>query len=235
MSDRLRWDPELTRAGAGRSILRDPIRLALAVGSVIMAIGALAPWAQGMIGLLPVSFGGLDGAADGLIMFTLAIALALIARNPGFLEAADEGRRWAPMLIGLACVCLWLLGRQAAEMEIGRWENDDGSGSLQPGYWVAGVGVAIVAIAGSIASLRHHEGESGGRLSLVRKPRRSDLVPLATTLGAIVGMVAGAAFALALFPPVTVGAPMVFFGGIGVVLGAFGGRRIGRALARLLG
>jgi hypothetical protein len=234
VTDRLRWDPELTKAGRGHSLLRDPVRAALAAGSVIMAVGSLMPWAQGLIGLQPVAFGGLDGAADGLIMFTLAIVLVLIARNPGFLEAPDGGRRWAPMLIGLACVCLWLLGRQSAEIEIGRWENDDGSGSLQPGYWIAGAGVILVAIAGSIASLRRHEGESGSPLSLVRMPRSSDVVPLATAVGAIAGLVGGGVLALNLFSAVTVGAPIVFFGAIGVVIGLSAGRRIGRLLARML-
>ena len=141
VTDRLRWDPSLTTARSGRPIYRDPLRLALAVGAAIMFVGALLPWAEGRIGFLPKRFGGLDGAADGLILATLGFVLIVIARSQDFLEAPDGGRRWTPMLIGVVCVGIWLLGRQQAEQAIAAWEDDDGSGTLVMGYWVAGIGV----------------------------------------------------------------------------------------------
>jgi hypothetical protein len=230
MTDRLRWDPALTARKRGREFLRDPIRIGLAVGAAAMAVGGLLPWAEGLIGFLPMRFGGLDGAADGLIMFTLAIVTALIASNEGFLEADDGARRWAPMLIGLACVFLWLLGGQAAQMEISRWQDDDGSGSLQPGYWLAGVGAVTVAIVGTVASSRRREGDAGSVLPSLRRPRRSDVAQLAVAAGAIAGAIAGGALALALFSGVTVVAPMVFFAAIGSAVGAYVARGLGRRL-----
>lgn len=230
MTDRLRWTPELTARKRGREFLRDPIRIGLAVGSAAMAVGALLPWAEGLIGFLPMRFGGLDGAADGLIMLTLAIVTALIASNEGFLEAADGARRWTPMLIGLACVFLWLLGGQAAQMEIGRWQDDDGSGSLQPGYWLTGLGAVTVAIIGTVASARLRETDAGSGLPSLRRPGRSDAAQLAAAAGGIGGAIAGGALALALFSGVTVVAPMVFFAAIGFLLGASAARGLGRRL-----
>lgn len=235
MTDRLRWDPSLTTVRSGRPIYRDPLRLALAVGAAIMFVGALLPWAEGRIGFQPKRFGGLDGAADGLILATLAFVLIVIARSQDFLEAPDGGRRWTPMLIGVVCVGIWLLGRQQAEQAIAAWEDDDGSGTLVMGYWVAGIGAVIVAVLGSFASLRHHEGETSSPTSLLRMPRRSDLEPLGATFGAIAGAIGAGGAAVAIFPPSTVGAPLIFFAGIGFVLGAYAGRRLGSGLRRLIG
>ena len=234
MTDRLRWDPALTTAETGRPLYRDPLRLGLTVGAAIMMVGALLPWAEGQVGLLIVRFGGLEGAYDGLILATLGLVLLLIARSRDFLDAPDGGRRWAPMLIGLVCLGIWLLGRQQAEQAIAAWEDDDGSGSLVTGYWITGGGVLLVLIIGSFASLRHHEGETSSATSFLRKPRRSDAPALGATLGSIAGAIAGAQAALALFPPVAVGAPLLFFAGIGFVVGAWAGRRVASVLLRIV-
>lgn len=207
----------------------------LAIGAAVMFVGALLPWAEGRIGFLPVKFGGLDGAADGLILATLAFVMLLIARSHDFLEAPDGGRRWAPMLIGLVCLGIWLLGRQQAEQAIAAWVDYDGSGSIVTGWWVAGAGVLIIAVVGSFTSLRHHEGETSSPTSLLRLPRTSDLAPLGATLGALAGAIGGGSAAVAIFPPTAVGAPLVFFAGFGFVVGAYAGRRLGTGLRRLLG
>jgi hypothetical protein len=234
MTDRLRWDEDLTKVRSGRSIFRSPLRLSLAIGAVVMAIGALLPWAEGMVGFQPKRFGGFDGAADGLIMATLALVLFLFARNREFLYAPDGARRYAPLLIGLACVALWVLGRQSALQAIAGWENDDGHGSIVIGYWIAGIGVAIVAVVGSYATLRHHEGQTSDPVALVRLPQRTDVVPLASAAGAIIVGIAGANLALAVFPPAAVSAPLLFLVGIGLVAGWYTGRALGRLLVRLL-
>jgi hypothetical protein len=234
MTDRLRWDENLTRARSGRPILRSPLRLALAIGAVIMAVGAMLPWAEGLVGFLPVRFGGLDGAADGLILATMGLILMLIARSSDFLDANDGARRWAPMLIGFACVALWLLGRQSALQAIAGWENDDGHGSIVVGYWIAGVGVALVTVVGTFATLRYHEGQTTDPTALLRMPRRTDAGPLGTAIGAIGGAVGGGVLAVSLVPPSAVSAPLVFLAGIGLVAGGYVGRAVGNRLARLL-
>ena len=200
-----------------------------------MTIGSFLPWAEGRIGFLAVRFGGLDGAIDPAILATLGFALLMIARSRDFLDAPDGGRRWAPMIIGLVCFGVWLLGRQEAELMIAGWENDDGSGSIVPGFWFAGIGVILVAIVGSYASLRHREGETWSATSLIRLPRRSDLEPLGATLGGIAGAIAGGAAALAVFAPAAVGAALLFFAGIGFVVGAYAGRRLAAGLRGVLG
>lgn len=235
MTNPFRWDPSLTERRTGRRLVRDPLRLGLLVGAAVMIVGAVMPWAEGMVGLLAVRFGGFDGAADGLIMATLGGVLVVMAWKDDLLEAVDGAPRWAPMLIGLACVALWLLGRQSAELRIRSWEDDDGSGSMVIGYWIAGLGVAAVALVGSIASLRRRPNETGLPLPRPRLPRRDDVEGLAAAVGAILGAVAGGAAALSLFASPAVGVPLLFFGFLGLVFGGFAGQSIGRRLRRLPG
>ena len=231
VSERLRWDDALTTARSHRAFLRSPIRLGFAIGAVIMFVGALLPWAEGMVGLLPVRFGGFDGAADGLTLAAFSIVALLMARSPDFLFAVDGVRRWAPLLLGLGCVGIWLLGWQSGQFRIQGWEDDDGHGSMAIGYWIAGVGAAIVAAVGAYATLRYHEGQTSNPTALVRRPRRSDAVALVGWLGAVVGLVLGASAALAIFQPAAVAAPMLFMAAIGVIAGAYLGRALGRLIA----
>jgi hypothetical protein len=235
MTDSFRWDPQLTTARRGRPIYRDPIRAGLTVGSIVLIVGAFLPWAEGHVGLLPKQFGGLDGAADGMIMTGLAIVLLVFARNPEFLVAPDGVRRYTPMLIGLACVAIWLLGRQQAEMAIRSWEADSGGGSIATGWWINGVGVLTVTIVGSFSSLRRRQGDVKAAAPAVRGPRRPDIRSISAAVGGILGTIVGAWFALSMFSPVTVAAPMIFFGAVGLVFGGFAGSSIGARLVRLLG
>ena len=230
VSHPLRWDPELTRPRRGPSIFRDPLRTSLAVTAVILAIGAVMPWAQGFIGFLPKAYGGFEGASDGLILLVFAVILLVMARDSNFIRAQDGARRWAPMIIGLICLGDWVIGRQQAEFEIGRWVDQGGHGALTPGFLVAGVGTLGVALVGSFASLRHREGETGGPASLVRLPRRSDIPTLTTTIGALAGLAVSAFVAISVFPPVAIGGVIIFFAGFGIIVGAYLGRTIGRRL-----
>jgi hypothetical protein len=227
----LRWDPELTKVRSGPSIVRDPLRAALAVAALVLALGALLPWAEGFVGFLPKHFGGFDGASDGLILFVLAGILLVIARNPDFVRAPDGARRWTPMIIGLVCLGDWVIGRQQGQFEIGRWVDQGGHGTLTPGFYVAGIGALGVALVGSFASLRRRPGESGGPASLVRMPRRPDLPTLVTALGALGGLALSVALAVGLFPPVAIGGVIVFFAGFGVLAGGYLGRALGRRLS----
>jgi hypothetical protein len=231
VSHPLRWDPELTKIRSGPSIIHDPLRTSLAVTAIILAIGAVQPWAEGFIGFLPKKFGGFEGASDGLILLVLAGILVFIARDRGFIRAADGARRWTPMIIGLICLADWIIGRQQAEFSIGRWVDQGGRGALTPGLYIAGVGALGVAVVTSFAALRHHEGESGGPASLVRLPRRSDIPTLTTVIGAILGAGLGVALAAAIVPPVAVGGLSIFTAGFGIVAGGYLGRAIGRWLS----
>ena len=229
MSHPLRWDPDLTKVRSGRSLTRDPLRTALAVAAIILAIGALLPWAEGFIGFLAKTFGGFDGASDGLILFVLAAILLAIARDQGFLHARDGARRWTPMIIGLVCLADWAIGRQQAEFEIARWVDQGGRGALSPGFYVAGLGALGVAVVGSFAALRRREGETGGPASILRLPRRSDAKTLAMTIGALLGLGLGIALAEALAPGAARGL-ILFFGGFGVIAGGYAGRWLGLRL-----
>jgi hypothetical protein len=232
VADRLRWDEELTRARSHPQFLRNPVRIGFATGAAILLIGALMPWAEGMVGLLPVSFGGFEGAADGLILAALAVIALLFARSPDFLDAPDGGRRYAPMFLGLVCVGIWLLGWQSAQFRIAGWEDDDGSGSMAIGYWIAGAGAWLLAIVGSYATLRYHEGQTSDPTALIRMPRRSDAPALIGWIGGLAGLALGAWAAGEFFSPEARAAPMLFFAAAGLIAGAYLGRALGQLLRR---
>ena len=133
MSYPLRWDPELTKAENGPSILRDPLRASLAAAGIALAIGSLRPWAEGTAGSQPQQFGGFDGAGDGAILLFFAICLLLMVRDRGFLRARDGALRWTPMIVGIICVVDWFVARQQVEFQIAQWVRPGGTGSLGPG------------------------------------------------------------------------------------------------------
>jgi hypothetical protein len=230
VSHPLRWDPELTKAEQGESILRDPPRAALAAAGIALAVGSLRPWAEGTAGGQSQQFGGFDGAGDGAILLFFAIGLLLIARDRGFLHARDGARRLTPMIVGIICLADWFVARQQVEFQIAQWVRPGGSGALTPGFYLAGLGALTATVVGSFASLRQGEGRGGGPISLLRLPRRSDIPTLATTIGAFVGLGLGAAAALNIFPAAVVNAPLVFIAGFGGIAGA----RLGQSVARWL-
>jgi len=228
----LRWDPDLTKVERSPSILHDPLRAGLAASGLAIVIGCLQPWAEGTVGFAPQTFGGFDGAGDGAILLFLAIILLFIARDRGFVEARDGGRRYLPMIIGLISIADWVIGRQQADLLIDGWLRTGGTGSLAPGFYLAGAGALGAAVLGSVASLRKGEGRTGGLGSLVRLPRRSDIPTLVASTGLVGGFLLGAGLALSIFPAAVVDAPLVLLAGFGAVVGAYAGRSIGRWLGR---
>jgi hypothetical protein len=231
-ADGLRWDDNLTKSPRSFAIQRDPLRITMGIGALIMMVGCFLPWAQGHLGFLAVEFGGFDRASDGMILFALGIVvLVFFVRSADFLIAPDGARRWAPLFVGVVCVGLWLVTLQQSLMTIESWRGNYGDGSIVPGLWVTGLGVLIVAVTGAYATLRHHEGPAGERTAILRMPRRSDAGTILAWLGGIAGLVLGAGAALEIFPAISASAPMVFLGGFGMILGAYLGRTIGNAIS----
>jgi len=232
-ADRLRWDEGLTKTRRGHAILHSPLRLLIAAGAIIMIVGSFLPWAQGFLGLLPVQFGGFDRASDGLILTVFGIAvLFVVVRIPDFFDAVEGPRRWAPLFVGVGCLGLWLVGWQQSLITIESWERDYGHGSIAAGFWITGIGAGILAVTGTYASLRYREGQKTDATALLRRPRRTDAGPILAWVLGIAGLLLGVWAALAIFPPISVAAPMVFMGGIGMILGAYLGRSLGATIAR---
>jgi len=230
VADRLRWDDGLTKARSHPAFLRSPARISYAVGAGILFLGSLLPWAEGMVGLLPVRFGGFDGAADGLILAALSIVALVFARSADFFDALEGIRRWAPMLLGLVCVGLWALGWQSGQFRIQGWEDDDGHGSMVIGYWIAGIGALTLAVVGSYVTLRYHEGQTSDPKALVRLPRRSDAPTILAWVGGLAGLALGALVAGELFEPAARAAPMLFMAAAGVIGGGYLGRAVGQVV-----
>ena len=234
MTHPLRWDPDLTKPERRPSIFRDPLRAGLAVSGLAIAIGSTQPWAEGTVGFQPQSFGGFEGAGDGAILLFFALILLFMARDRGFVDARDGARRYLPMIAGLICLGDWVIARQGADLLIDGWLRTGGTGSLAPGFYLAGLGSLGAAVVGSVASLRKGDGRTGGPGSLIRLPRRSDVPTLVASLGLVVGFLLGAGLAISVFPATVVQAPLVFLAGFGAIAGTYLGRSIGRWLGRPL-
>ena len=176
-----------------------------------MFVGALLPWAEGMVGLLPVRFGGFDGAADGLILAGFAIVALLFARSPDFMNAVDGARRWAPLLARPRLrrdLAARMAGRADADRRLGgrRRPRLDGDRLLDRRRRRR----SIVAVVGAYATLRYHEGQTSNPTALLRC--RGDPTRSRWGHGSAVWP-AGRSVprsALSIFPPVAASAPMLF-------------------------
>jgi hypothetical protein len=223
-----RWTPDLEEA-RDRPLWRDPLRLALAAGAVLLVLAGTLPWAQGLIGLLAVSHSALEGAADGAILVGLAVVLLVLARDRSAADATTPSFRYMPMAVGFACLAVWALGVQESLLDIRHWVDDDGSGALSAGAWVAGIGAAIVALAGTTMSLRPRPGTTAVHLT---RPGREVVPGLAAAIGGVAGIILVVVAWLALVDdPALTGLGLMVGGATGGIVGGAAGGAIGRRLA----
>lgn len=233
MIERLRWTADLTRRSDPRSaIVRDPLRLTSAVGAILLIVGSALPWATGLVGRLAVSHSALDGAADGAILMVLGIVQLVLTRDRSMATATTTAVRYAPLGLGLVCLGIWGLGVQAALIDIGHWIDDDGSGALAIGAWIAGLGGAVlVAVAGTATSLLPRPNAETVRLG---RPGREAIEPVAAAIGAVAGIVVGMLGVINIVPnPAFAGFGLMVAAAVGGLVGGFGGSYLGRLLARV--
>jgi hypothetical protein len=182
---RLKFPEPAPRARRGLpQAFRDPLRIALLGGLLLMAIGALLPWIQAWTpgqGFFEVS--GFERAGDaGLVLEIGAIALVLTWSD----------RAWnsritilvaGPALLVAACVLVLRIAYGESVTFLRSIEPAGGYGSIQPAFWATVVGAVVATVAGAV-----HVWQSRGRVSFnlgLTAPA------LAGTIGGVAGAIGG--------------------------------------------
>jgi hypothetical protein len=182
---RLRFpDPEPRKRAGLPAVLRDPLRVNLLVGLLLLVIGALVPWIRAWTpgrGFFDVS--GFEGAGDaGLVLELGAIAFVLTWSDRAW-DSRTTILVAGPAILGAACVLVLRIAYGEAETLLRSLEPTGGYGSVQPGFWVTVGGAVVATVAAAI-----HLWRGRARLSFnigLTAPA------IAGTIGGVAGAVAG--------------------------------------------
>jgi hypothetical protein len=225
MSESFRWAPDEGKAASW--IAGQPLRIALVVGCMAAFIGSFISWADGRLASGPISFSPMT-TADGAILPILAGVAAWVAVNEGAATSRTRTIQAALAVLGDTAVLIWISALGSANTHVAAWRRANGTGEIGPGIWLAAIGVAFMAVAGTILSVRawRSNGLSGDPADAVLT-RRGVARVLIELGGGIAGLVGGIALALAVAGPTGLG-PMAFTSLFGGALGLVAGNRLAR-------
>ncbi len=217
-----------------RALWRQPIRFAVIVSTVVVAITTNLPWLhQDGIGKVLVLTGN-SGYADGTLLTITAIATSILITNRDAVGSRSWLLRWLPAILGLVGLLFVLSAARNMELQIQIWRRFGATGVYEPGFFVFVVaGVVFGAIALWIGVRRGVARTTDGRPNERLVVRRSSLLAvLASLTGVVIGAVIGGAVALGLeIDPAAVGVPLL---GLSVFGGAVGGVLASRLTRMLL-
>ena len=237
MHEWMKWEPVRGRRFA--SLLPTPARLLVAAGAAVAAVAGLMPWAEGVApgrtGFEPVSFSGLAGAGDGVMLIVVSIAAGVLTIHRTPAESRTRTIRLLPAVLVVLAVFSWLNGQRAAANAMDEWVIRGGSGGPALGLWLAGIGVAAMALGTAWLVIR-----------VIRWDRRDDdpenLIEFSWTgtaeivagvVGVFAGGIAGISLGVAITGPTLVGT--IFLGAVfGALLGGYAGSWLVRTVAHRL-
>jgi hypothetical protein len=130
------------------SLIRQPARALIAVGSVMAILSSPLPWAARTEIAGDVSKTGWQGTADGFLISVAAGVLCVIAFNRSAVEAKMQIIRRLPAILGAIALLLWLSGLRAMDGEIAIWRQEGYDGAYQPWLFVCLAGVIMLAAGG---------------------------------------------------------------------------------------
>jgi hypothetical protein len=166
MQEWMRWEPTRDRRRF-RSLVLTPARAIVGIGAATTFIGALMPWAEGLVpgtgGFEPAFFSGLGGAGDGVMLIMLALGTGFLVLHQTPASSRVRLVHVVPYVLVLFAALTVVNGYRASMLQIAAWERRGGSGSIAPGLWIAAGSVTLMAI-GLVALLP----------GLVRWTRQSD-------------------------------------------------------------
>jgi hypothetical protein len=234
----LRWDWEaIAREDPERRpIYREPARVAILAGALMLILAMFFPFADGRLEgtdgtISRVSVSGLEGAGDGAILLLFGLIAAFIVLYRGAAESTVELVRLAPMVLGIAAILILVTAWRETSDQIGRWAAAGGTGQPAAGIWLSAAGSIVLAIAGTYRWVIRRP-DSSADPSQATRPSRMEL---AEGIGAVVGaVVIGGCFlavAAAVLPAAFVGL-FVFVAVAGLILGVTVGSRVARRIAR---
>jgi hypothetical protein len=217
-------------------VLRDPLRLTLLGGLVVLGIGTLMPW---MLIWLPgrnfFEVSGFERAGDAGILLELGlVALALTWRDQAW-HSKTAVLVAGPLIIGVACLFLLRVAYADAIAYFASLENAGGYGSLLPWFWIAIAGAIIVTVAGAL-EVWGARGRVSFRMPVTREAIGGTVGGLA---GAALGFIAGVTIAglftegdIAMVSTSAVVVLAIFLGFLGAWVGATTGAGLARSIRR---
>jgi len=132
-----------------RPLARDPGRLLLLAGSLLLFVGSLLPWVSAFSDVVGrVAWTGVDGRGDGGILMFLGVVLAAFALWGRSAVEAWEPVRYLPLGLAALIVGDYVIAFSETSHLIA---ENVGTGRLEIGLYVVGVGVLLV-VPGAILS-----------------------------------------------------------------------------------
>ncbi len=147
------------------SLLREPTRALIALGSIIAIVSSPLPWAARTQIEGDVSKTGWQGLADGFLIAVVAILLCVITFNRSAVGSKMQIIRRLPAILGVTALLLWLSGVRTMDGAIATWRLQGYDGAYQPWLFVCLVGVVLLAAGGIWLGTRREP-----RRLLPRKP-----------------------------------------------------------------
>jgi hypothetical protein len=229
LSANLRWEPA-TEDRPRLRLIREPLRAALVIGGALAVAGSFMSWADGHLpGGIPVDFSPMT-SPDGVILPILAASAIGLVLSEGVAESRTRTLQAALAGLGMLAVLIWISALGSANREIADWERQHGSGAIGVGIWLAAIGVALLATAGALLSVRawRANGIAADPTDVV-VTRRSIVRAAIEVTGGVVGLVAGIVLGLVLAGP-----PGLAIMAFGSMLGGAAGLAAGNRVARLV-
>jgi len=130
------------------SLLREPARALVAVGSIIAIVSSPLPWAARTQIAGDVSKTGWQGLADGFLIAVVAIVLCVVTFNRSAVASKMRIIRLLPAILGVTALLLWLSGVRTMDGAIATWRLQGYDGVYTPWLFVCLVGVVLLAAGG---------------------------------------------------------------------------------------
>jgi hypothetical protein len=135
-----------------RPLSRDPGRLLLLSGAALLFVGSLMPWVSAFSDQVGrVAWTGVDGRGDGGILMFLGVLLGAFALWGRSAVEAWEPVRFVPLGLAVLVVGDYVIAFRETSHLI---EEGVGTGRLEAGIYVVGVGVLLVVPGAILGFLR---------------------------------------------------------------------------------
>lgn len=224
------------------SLLRQPVRALVAVGSIVAIVSSVMPWAARTRIAGDVTRNGWQGLADGFLIAVVAVVLCVLTFNRSAVDSRMQSIRRLPTILGVTALLLWASGVQTMNGAIAIWRQQGYDGEYRPWLFVCLVGVLMLAAGGIWLGTRRvpkpadDPGRAAGRAAGVAVARVSGATSASVAFEAV-GAVAGAvaadvAIIAAGFDGFTIALPLILGTVFGALFGAWLGARIGERLTR---
>jgi hypothetical protein len=227
---------QATRSGRFSWMLLTPARATVGIGALMTFVAGFMPWAEGrapgFAGIEDISFSGLAGQGDGVVLILLSVAIGLLTVHRTPATSRVRTIRLLPAIFVVLAALTWFNGLRSSYLEIAAWERRGGEGSISIGLWLAGLGIALM-IVGTLVLLPE----------VLRWKRRADdpvdlgrpgVRDIAELIGGIAGILVGGWLGIVLGISITGQSVVMGSIALGAVFGGLGGAYAGAWLARTL-